>query len=170
MVRLIVLCVLPVFLLCLFAEAALVRSVRVARPHLVVAGRAPVRAMHLRACNRAGYETFMVAVDWSTVGPPDVSADVLARLQTSACRRCGRGRRVRGGCMLLSLHDHQFQLHWFHESSLERLSCLSRHPPELVGLCVPCACGSCVLNWSQNSSMSCAGGAGVELACGACAG
>ena len=61
-VRLIVLCVLPVFLLCLFAEAALVRGVRVARPHLVVAGRAPIRAMHLRACNRAGYKTFMVAV------------------------------------------------------------------------------------------------------------
>ena len=82
---LILLRVLPLFLLCFFAETAFVRGVRVAWPHLVVARRAPVGAMDLCACNRAGYKTFMVAVDWSTVGPPDVGVHVLASLQASAC-------------------------------------------------------------------------------------
>ena len=81
-------------LLCFFAEAALVRRTRVARPHFIVAGRAPVRAVNLRACNRAGYKTFMAAVDWSTVGPPNLGTYVLASLDAGARRRCTRCMRV----------------------------------------------------------------------------
>ena len=95
--ELILLRTLSLLLLCLFAEATLVRRVRVARPHFVVAGRAPVGAMDLRACNRAGHKTFVVAVDWSTVGPPNLGAHVLASLDASACRRCVRSMRVRAG-------------------------------------------------------------------------
>ena len=141
-------------LLCFFAEATLVRCVRVARAHFVVAGRAPVRAVNLRACDRAGHKTFMAAVDWSQ-----------SRRACWPRRRCLQKvpavlaclTLLCQSCVLASVHDHQFQLHWSQESSFQRLPC---QPPELAGLCAPCACGSCVLNLSQNSSTSGACGAG----------
>ena len=62
--------------LCFFAETTLARRARVTGPHFVVAGRATVRAVNLRACNRARHKAFATAGDLRT--PSAARAGVLA--------------------------------------------------------------------------------------------
>ena len=71
------------------------RRTRVARRHLVVARGPAVRAMRLRACNRARQESFVAAVNGSTVGPPHFGSYMLAGLHCGA-----RGGRA---CLLVRL-------------------------------------------------------------------